>query len=119
VPKSLSARIIVDLYPRASFGPASLLQGQGDVAKWTPAACIDAAIEVPAYISVLQFDELVRECWKKVDWGRERIDVIDADRGWINYMLKRRQKSGLENWFDCIDWEALHNPIVDYWNISS
>jgi hypothetical protein len=41
VPKSLSARIIVDLYPRASFGPASLLQGQGDVAKWTPAAGIE------------------------------------------------------------------------------
>jgi hypothetical protein len=28
-------------------------------------------------------------------------------------MLKSSQKSGLENWFDCIDLDSLHNPIAD------
>jgi hypothetical protein len=40
-PKSLSARIIVELYPRTCIGLASLLQGQGEVAKWAPAAGIE------------------------------------------------------------------------------
>jgi hypothetical protein len=41
VPKSLSARIVVYLYPRTSVGLAGLLQRQGDVAKRTPAARIE------------------------------------------------------------------------------
>jgi hypothetical protein len=41
VPKGLSARIVVDPCPRTSVGPLGLLQGQGDVAKWTPAAGIE------------------------------------------------------------------------------
>jgi hypothetical protein len=52
-----------------------------------------AAIEVPAHISVLRFDELARQCWGKVDWGRERIEIKDkADQGWIHYMLKSPTK---------------------------
>jgi len=73
-----------------------------------------AAIELPPHLSALQFDELARECWKKGDWGGPRIEIKDnADRGWIEYMLKPWQKSGLEDWSDCIDWESLHNPIAD------
>jgi hypothetical protein len=41
VPKSLSARIVIDLDPRTSFGLAGLLQGQSDVAKFTPAAGVE------------------------------------------------------------------------------
>ena len=41
MPKSLPAWIVVDLYPRTSVGLVTLLQGQGDIAKWTPAACIE------------------------------------------------------------------------------
>jgi hypothetical protein len=41
VPKTLSARIIVELYPRTGIGLASLLQGQGDVAKRALAAGIE------------------------------------------------------------------------------
>jgi hypothetical protein len=37
----LSARIIVDLYPRTPFALAGLLQGKRDVAKWPPAAGIE------------------------------------------------------------------------------
>jgi len=40
VPKGLSAPIVVDLYPSTAVGLASLLQGEGDVAKCTPAARI-------------------------------------------------------------------------------
>ena len=39
--KSLSTGIVVNLYPRSSFGLASLLQSQGDVAKWTPVTRIE------------------------------------------------------------------------------
>jgi hypothetical protein len=40
VPKSLSAPIVVDLYPSTAVGLVSLLQRKGDVAKGTPAARI-------------------------------------------------------------------------------
>jgi hypothetical protein len=40
VPESLSARILVDLYPTTTVGPTGLSQGKGGVAKWTPAARI-------------------------------------------------------------------------------
>jgi len=41
MPKSLSARIVVDLYPSTHFGLAGLPQCQGDVAKRTPAAGVE------------------------------------------------------------------------------
>jgi hypothetical protein len=74
---------------------------------------IHAAIELPAHISPTRFDELIRQCWSKVDWADDRIFFRDnANRGWIDYMLKPWQKSGFETWLDCIVWECLHNPIV-------
>jgi hypothetical protein len=73
-----------------------------------------AAIELPVHLDSIRFKQLVRQCWSKVDWGYDRILLRDnADRGWIDYILKPRQKSGLEAWSDCIDWESLHNPIAD------
>ena len=36
-----------------------------------------------------------------------------ANAGWINYMLKDRQKAEFEGFFDCIIIESLHNPIAD------
>jgi hypothetical protein len=41
VPKSLPASIVVDLYPTAAVGLVALLQGQGDVTEFTPAASIE------------------------------------------------------------------------------
>ena len=53
---------------------------------------------------------LIHYCWSKVDWGyREILVRQNADRGWIYYMLKRRQKSVFDAWSDCIDWDSLHN----------
>jgi hypothetical protein len=73
-----------------------------------------AAIELPAHLDAVQFEQMVCDCWSKVDWGYDRILLRDnADRGWLYYMLKPYQKSGLERYSDCIDWESLHNPIVD------
>ena len=43
-----------------------------------------------------------------------RILVRDgANAGWINYMLKERQKSEFDGFVDCIIIESLHNPIAD------
>ena len=36
-----------------------------------------------------------------------------ANAGWINYMLKDRQKSEFDGFVDCITIESLHNPIAD------
>ncbi len=57
---------------------------------------------------------MTRECWTKVEWGHGRILVRDgANAGWIDYMLKHRQKSAFDDFLDCIIIESLHNPIAD------
>jgi hypothetical protein len=62
----------------------------------------------------IALEKLVRECWAKVEWGYGRILVRDgANAGWIDYMLKDRQKSEFDGFFDCIIIESLHNPIAD------
>jgi hypothetical protein len=75
---------------------------------------IHAAIEPPHHMDAAQFENLIQHCWRKTHWGYDRITIEQsADHGWINYMLKPSQKSELESWFNCIDWNSLHNqPIV-------
>ena len=41
MPKSLSALIVIDLYPTATVGLAALLQSQCDVAKFTPVTRVE------------------------------------------------------------------------------
>ncbi len=54
------------------------------------------------------------DCWAKIEWGYGRILVRDgANAGWIDYMLKDRQKSDFDDFLDCIMLESLHNPIAD------
>ena len=73
-----------------------------------------AAIEPPKHITAEAFEALIHDRWHKTDWGyRETFVRPAADRGWVEYMLKRRQKSGLETWSDTIDWENLHNSTAD------
>ena len=75
---------------------------------------IHAAIEPPSHIDVVRFDELVRLCWSKVDWAYDRVVLRDkADRGWLDYIFKPWQKSGLETWSDCIALHSLHNRFAD------
>ncbi len=73
-----------------------------------------AAIEPPRHINTKDFETLIQDCWQQVDWAyREALVRSNADKGWIDYMLKPTQKSGLEAWSDCIDWNCFHNPIAD------
>jgi len=75
---------------------------------------IHCAIELPSHLDAVSLEKLVRKCWAKVEWGYGRILVRDgANVGWINYMLKGRQKSQFDGFLDCIIIESLHNPIAD------
>ena len=69
---------------------------------------------VPSHLDAVALEKLIRDCWVKVELGYGRILVRDcADAGWINYMLKDRQKSEFDGFVDCIMIESLHNPIAD------
>ena len=75
---------------------------------------IHCAIELPSHFDAVGLENLIRDCWAKVEWGHGRILVRDcANAGWISYMLKHRQKSVFDGFLDCIIIESLHNPIVD------
>jgi len=75
---------------------------------------IHCAIELPTHFDGIALENLIRDCWSKVEWGYDRILVRDgANAGWINYMLKDRQKSEFDGFVDCIIIESLHNPIAD------
>ena len=55
---------------------------------------IHCAIELPSHFDAITLENMIRECWAKVEWGHGRILVRDgANAGWIDYMLKDRQKS--------------------------
>ena len=74
---------------------------------------IYCAIELPAHLDAVALEKLIHDCWARIDWGYRRFLVRDgADAGWINYMLKNRQKSEFDGFLDCIIIESLHNPIA-------
>jgi hypothetical protein len=51
---------------------------------------------------------------RRVEWGYGGILVRDGtNAGWINYMLKGREKSEFDALLDCVIIESLHNPIAD------
>ena len=75
---------------------------------------IHCAIELPSHFDAIALEQLICVCWEKVEWRCGRILVRDcANAGWINYMLKGRQKSAFDGLFDCVIVESFHNPIVD------
>jgi hypothetical protein len=75
---------------------------------------IHCAIELPSHCDAVAVERLIRNCWAKVEWSSGRILVRDgANTGWINYMLKNRQKSDFDDFLDCIIIESVHNPIAD------
>jgi hypothetical protein len=75
---------------------------------------IHCAIELPSHLNAIALENLIRDCWAKVQLGHGRILVRDrANAGWIKYMLKDRQKSEFDGFLDCIIIESLHNPIAD------
>ena len=75
---------------------------------------IHCAIELPLHFDAFALEKLVRVCWAKVELSNGRILVRDcANAGWINYMLKDRQKSMFDGLLDCVMIESLYNPIAD------
>jgi hypothetical protein len=75
---------------------------------------IHCAIELAAHLDAVDLEKLIRDCWARVELGHGRILVRDgANAGWINYMLKGRQKSAFDDVLDCIILESLHNPTAD------
>jgi hypothetical protein len=69
---------------------------------------------LPSHFDAITFENMIRKCWAKVEWGHGRILVRDgANAGWIDYMLKDRQKSEFDGFPDCIIIESLQNPIAD------
>ena len=64
---------------------------------------IHCAIELPLHLDAVALVKVIRHCWAKVELGYGRILVRDcADAGWIDYMLKDRQKSEFDGFVDCI-----------------
>ena len=70
------------------------------------------AIEPPSFMDDTSFGHVAMGLWLNTPLGYGHGDVsVNVDEGWIAYMAKRRGKSGLENYYDCIDTEALYNPL--------
>ena len=58
------------------------------------------------------FGDIAMDVWLQTPLGYGHGEIsIDVDAGWIAYMAKPRGKSGLEEYFDCIDTEAFYNPL--------
>ena len=75
---------------------------------------IHCAVELPPHFDAFALETLIGDCWAKVELGHRRILVRDgANAGWINYMLKDRQKSEFDGLLDCVMIESMHNPIAD------
>jgi hypothetical protein len=82
---------------------------RGRLGRWH----IHCAIELPSHFDAVALERLIRGCWAKVECGHGRILVRDsADAGWVRYMLKNRQKSEFDGFFDCVILESLHNPVA-------
>ena len=89
--------------------PALRSWEQGSSGRWH----IHSAIELPSHLDAIALERLIRDCWMKVEWAAGRILVRDGtNAGWINYMLKGRQKSEFDGFLDCMIIESLHNPIA-------
>jgi hypothetical protein len=90
--------------------PALRSRERGTSGRWH----IHCAIELPLHFDAIALESLIRRLWAKVEWGYGRVLVGDgANAGWIDYMLKDRQKSEFDGFLDCIVIESLHNPIAD------
>jgi hypothetical protein len=74
---------------------------------------IHCAIELPSHFDAVALERLIRVCWSKVEWACGQILVRDnANAGWIDYMLKGRQKSTFDGFFDCVIVESFYNRVL-------
>jgi hypothetical protein len=71
-----------------------------------------AAIEPPRFQDKSAFGGIAMDVWLQTPLGYGHGEIsVNADGGWIAYMAKLRGKSGLDEYFDCIDTEAFYNPL--------
>lgn len=67
-----------------------------------------AVIDCPRPELAADFPVIVADAWRSTQWGYYQIDVRpDADRGWLNYMMKFRDKPDFAT---AIDWMNLRLP---------
>ena len=73
---------------------------------------IHAALEPPPHTSKREFRAAILRCWPRKNlWAYNKNQIkFGANAGWVDYILKLRQKSGLEAWSDSIDWYSSYNP---------
>lgn len=51
------------------------------------------AMNRPAHITDAAFRFKIRKCWTKTIWGNRQMDIqSSADNGWIEYMMKPKDK---------------------------
>ena len=75
-------------WKKARSTPALRSWERGTSGRWH----IHCAIELPSHFDAVALENLICDCWAKVEWGHGRILVRDgANAGWISYMLKDRQ----------------------------
>lgn len=67
------------------------------------------AIEPPRHMTPSEFGEMAMNLWlsTKLGYGYGKIE-LNADKSWIEYILKRRSKNGFEQYIDCLDIYAFH-----------
>lgn len=71
------------------------------------------AIEPPEFMDGEALAELAIKRWERTAQGYGHGQVcVQADTGWLHYMTKFRTKEVFEDFLDCLDVEALHNPIA-------
>lgn len=71
------------------------------------------AVEPPEFMDGEVLATLAMKRWEQTDLGYGHGQVCaQADIGWLKYMTKFRTKEIFEDFLDCLDVEALHNPIA-------
>lgn len=66
-----------------------------------------AILERPTGPTDGEFRQLIKDKWSKTDWAYPQLCIKEANSGWLNYMLKDRDKKSVA---DAIDWLNVHNP---------
>jgi hypothetical protein len=67
-----------------------------------------AIIDCPRAELIADLPVIVAEAWRSTQWGYHQTDIqAGADRGWLNYMTKLRDKP---DFADSIDWMNFHLP---------
>lgn len=63
-------------------------------------------LDCPSGLRTNNYEELIRECWQKTEWGDVQMCVKSfADEGWVSYILKNADKYSVA---EAIDWNNVY-----------